>query len=355
MLGSRYVNDGKSLLELNELQKSMKGKVEQKIQQGSYSFESVTCCVCGGKNFEILAEKDRYGLYCPVVICRGCGLIQINPRMSWQAYREFYQREYRKLYDGTEQPLESYFLDARKKGEGIYRFLGEAGCFQHLPQKPFVVEIGCGTGGILSYFKEKGCLILGADLGEEYVRFGRDRYGLDLVVGTIHDLSLPRTPDVIIYSHVLEHVLEPVNELKVISGLLSPTSYLYLEMPGVKNLSDHCELDFLRALQNAHTYYFTLRSLANLLKQHGFEMLYGTEYIKGVFKKRLGGDGSRIVNDYEEVMRYLKRAERIRGVIPSFVWSGKAWVIYALICFLRVCGLHSWAKGVFRKLRRVPC
>jgi len=64
----------------------MKKQIERKIKEGVYTFEEVPCCVCGGRNFEILSEKDCHGLYVPVVICKDCGLIQINPRMTQDAY-----------------------------------------------------------------------------------------------------------------------------------------------------------------------------------------------------------------------------------------------------------------------------
>jgi len=82
MLSKRFKYNGKSVLKLNEKQIRIKDQIEKKIEKGIYSFEEVPCCVCGGKNFEILSEKDRYGLYVPVVICKDCGLIQTNPRMA---------------------------------------------------------------------------------------------------------------------------------------------------------------------------------------------------------------------------------------------------------------------------------
>ena len=152
MLGERYRNDSKPLLKLNELQLQMKSQIEQKIADGVYEFESVPCCVCDGQNFELLAEKDRYGLYAPVVVCKDCGLVQTNPRMSQSAYNEFYNVEYRKLYRGTEGPSESFFDQQRKQGREIFNYL-KANGFLTVPEEVSVLEVGCGAGGILHYFK----------------------------------------------------------------------------------------------------------------------------------------------------------------------------------------------------------
>ena len=116
MLSKRFKYDEKPIIGLNELQIRMKKHIERKIKEGVYSSEEVPCCVCGGKNFEILSEKDRYGLYVPVVICKDCGLIQTNPRMTQEAYNQFYELEYRKLYMGYDSPPDDFFKSEYKHG-----------------------------------------------------------------------------------------------------------------------------------------------------------------------------------------------------------------------------------------------
>ena len=116
MLAKRFKYDGMPAITLNELQIKIKKQVERKIKEGVYSFEEVPCCVCDGKNFETLSKKDRYGLYVPVVICRDCVLIQMNPRMTQESYNQFYELEYRKLYVGQKAPADDFFKSEYKHG-----------------------------------------------------------------------------------------------------------------------------------------------------------------------------------------------------------------------------------------------
>ena len=116
MLSKRFEYDGKPAISLNELQVRTKKQVERKIEEGVYSFEGVPCCVCGGRNFEILSEKDRYGLYVPVVICKDCGLIQTNSRMTQESYNQFYKLEYWKFYTGDKTPPYDFFKSEYKRG-----------------------------------------------------------------------------------------------------------------------------------------------------------------------------------------------------------------------------------------------
>jgi len=91
MLSKRYEYDGKPTLKLSAIQE-MKEQISSKVKQKYYEFEHVPCCVCNKTEFELLSNKDRYGLYMPVMICKECGLIQTNPRMNQASYNEFYGR-----------------------------------------------------------------------------------------------------------------------------------------------------------------------------------------------------------------------------------------------------------------------
>lgn len=257
-------------------------------------------------------KKDRYGLYMPVVICRDCGLIQTNPRMNQKAYNEFYSVEYPKLYRAEEKPTETFFRGEYGSGRRIFDYLQTNGLFK-APKNKFVLEVGCGAGGILHYFKEKGCRIKGVDLGEIYIEYGKTQYNLDLSVGTINSINLNEAPDLIVYSQALEHILTPNDELQKVHNILSDTGILYIEIPGVRNLMKSYEMDLLRLLQNAHIYHFTLTSLTNLLINNDFELIVGNEKVNSVFRKVQNENTSKkIENDYPAVLAFLRKVERLR-------------------------------------------
>lgn len=313
MLRKNYKYNGKSILELSELQNRMKKQIEMKIKQNLYQFEFVPCCICNKKNFINLSKKDRYGLYTSIVVCRICGLIQTNPRMNQASYYDFYKYEYRKLYSNREKPSDLFFFNLYKKGEGIYSYLLKNNLLKKSPANSYILEIGCSSGGILKFFKDKGFNIKGIDVDEEYIQFGKNNYNLDLEVGTLKDIKINFAPDIIIYSHVLEHLLSLNEELTLINNLISDGGVLYIELPGVKNLKNSYKNNFLRYLQNAHTYHFSLTSLTNLLKINGFHLIVGDEFIKGVFKKNKFDDSKVVIkNDFKDVMNFLNKLENFR-------------------------------------------
>ena len=234
MLFKRFKYDGKPIIGLNKLQIMMKEQIKEKIKENIYSFEEVPCCVCGGKNFETLSEKDRYGLYVPVVICKTCGLIQTNPRMTQESYNQFYDIEYRKLYTGKIIPTEEFFRNQYYRGKRIYHYL-ENNLGISLTNLR-ILEVGTGAGGILYYFKEMGNKICGCDLDSKYIDFGRKNYNLNLYFGAVDDIDMPWKPDIVIYSHVIEHLLNPIDELIKLKSFIGKNSYIYILKCHVLNI-----------------------------------------------------------------------------------------------------------------------
>lgn len=177
MLTNRFKNDGNSTVKLNDIQLSAKNELEQKMKYGIYEKE-YGGCVCGNlKDFEIIAEKDMWGLDVKTVICENCGLIMINPRMNQTSYNKFYDNYYRKIHD-DKITLEEYFKLENKRGERIFEFI------KSLTNRKIenVLEIECGAGGILHTFKENGCNITGIDLDSRCINYGKNN-NLNLIYG----------------------------------------------------------------------------------------------------------------------------------------------------------------------------
>ena len=135
MLSPRYSDDGGSLLLLSAAQLEAKRSVERRVRNGEYPFERVPCAVCGGGDFEPLAAKDRCGLSTAVGVCKACGLVQTNPRMTATAYRRYYNAEYRVLHDRESTPPEA-FARERRRGGRIAGYLARRGYLPAATREP---------------------------------------------------------------------------------------------------------------------------------------------------------------------------------------------------------------------------
>jgi len=347
MLGPRYKYDAKPIIKLNALQISMKKQIESKIRQGRYKLEKVDCIVCGKDDFEQLSEKDRYGLAVSVVICRECGLIQTNPRLSQESYNELYNEEFRELIFGEDRTTRDLFLDQYFHGQKIYKELRTS-----LPKELkdlFILEIGCGAGGILACFRDLGCSVFGMDLGREAIDFGRKKYNLNLQVGTLADCKLDRNPDVIIMSHILEHLLNPRQELEQARSILDEKGFIYIEVPGIRNLGFvQYDLNFLHLLQIVHTYHFSLNSLKNLLGKTGFKFIKGNEIVRSIF--RITQDRLSYQNDYKQALACLRRTEWLRKYLPITPFKIRYTLENAGCWLLHKTGLYNLVRSIYRKM-----
>src|SRR3989344_4383934 len=102
MISPRYNYSSSPEVPLNDIQLKCRKRFEEKVASNRYLYQKVPCAVCEGDDFEVLAEKDMHGLRITTVVCRACGLIQTNPRMTKETAAAFYKEEFRDLYEGGE-------------------------------------------------------------------------------------------------------------------------------------------------------------------------------------------------------------------------------------------------------------
>lgn len=111
----------------------------------------------------------------------------------------------------------------------------------------------------------------------------------------------------------MEHFLDIHKEMNVIKQLLNKNGVLYIELPGVYNLHFSYECDFLESIQNAHTYYFTLETLKQIMRLNGFDFINGDEIVRSLFKISMKSN-TQISNFYFNIKQYLKDLECNRGM-----------------------------------------
>lgn len=304
----RMMGKGSPSIGLNSLQIQKRNEVAEKVASGLYGFEEVACLSCGSSDAEVIAERDRYGLFFSVKLCISCGLAYTSPRMDGAAYGRFYDDEYRPLYVGQERAGDAFYIEQKRQGQRILKFLVE----QKFPMdKPLnILEVGCGAGGILATFKELGHTVLGLDLGSEYVNYGKENHGLDLRVGYLSDLEDTFKPDLIIYSHVMEHILDPMAEMQEIFRRCDANTLVYIEVPGLKNIHRAYQMDVMKYYQNAHAVHFTLSSLSVMMSKCGFGLMAGDEYVHAVYSKK--PTAAIELNEYESIRAYLLKTEKNR-------------------------------------------
>jgi len=244
--------------------------------------EDQQCYVCGGEEFDLVAEIDRYGFYYPTGICKKCGCVQQIKYYSDECLTDFYTRWYRTVY-GNKGPATLFASQYENQAPLIYKFMSEFNIGQT------GLEIGCGAAGILGYFKDQGKTVTGLDYNEDYLDYGRGK-GVNLLRGSLEALEPDQKFDFIIISHVLEHIVKPVEFLKQVNERLTDDGMIYVEVPSLHHVAEGgYEYDLLGYLQNAHVIHFHQPSLNLIARQAGLKVVKSDDFICSVLKKDPAG------------------------------------------------------------------
>ena len=304
----RYMYLRHPIEKLTQAQRDALAAFRAKMNQGAYVFED-SACLCGARNDLLVARRDRYALPVNTYLCRNCGLLRTSPRMDASSLARFYEEDYRPIYVGQSTPPESYFINQIQNGQEIFDFLESVVHFWTV--RPLTVfDVGCGAGGTLIPFREAGWNVFGCDIGQKYTQRGRDA-GLVLEHGDASALEKYGPANLVILRHVLEHLLDPLQELRVISESLADDGYVYIEVPGIFSI-DNTYGDFLLFLQNAHMYHFTLATISSLMGRSGFRLIKGNETIRAVFQKDRAVSTVFASDEYKKTQRYLMDTEMKR-------------------------------------------
>jgi len=102
-----------------------------------------------------------------------------------------------------------------------------------------LLDLGCGSGEMLQISDQLGWDCLGLELDAQAVSACKEN-GLEVIEGGYEKLDdYPSHFDCIICSHVLEHVHDPVQALKIIKHALKPGGILILSCPNAMSKAGH--------------------------------------------------------------------------------------------------------------------
>ena len=341
LISARFELRERSYLPLNPVQESARSEVLAKMRDGRYAFATRPCQLCGARDFILLAERDRYSLPVRTMLCRNCGLLMTNPVMREADYADFYQHHYTALYEGFQFPVDEFFDNQMAAGKRLHDTVK-----LHVDLKDRVLaEVGCAAGGILFYLQRHCRRVTGCDYGTAFLKSGVAR-GLNLKVGGIDALAGEKA-DVILYSHVLEHVYDIGGELGRVHDMLPDNGLLLVDVPGIFNIEQAYQADYLRYLQNAHLFQFTTRTLTGLMARHGFRALHVDARCIGIFEKAPRGSVS-FAPDADEHVKILAFLKEIEG--RYLLYRLKALPRTWLVAALKALGIHDAVRSGYRRI-----
>jgi SAM-dependent methyltransferase len=191
--------------------------------------------------------------------CRACGYGVTVPQLRGAELDRFYGGEYfGGFYDDGSTPASGVLERARER----FRQRGARRRFGHAPyavsglEPGRVLDVGCGGGELLAHYAAIGWDAFGIDPAPRAVAAARRR-GLVVHEGTLADRPWGTMKfDLIVFSHSLEHIPEPLDALREAAASLAPRGRLALALPNWRCWQRHLfggrwfHLDLPRHLQH---------------------------------------------------------------------------------------------------------
>jgi SAM-dependent methyltransferase len=136
-----------------------------------------------------------------------------------------------------------------------------------------LLELGCGSGAQLKVLAEAGWDVSGVELGASAARYARERLGLNVHQGSLESARLPSASfDVVVASHVLEHIPDPAAASVEIARVLRPGGRLYVSVPNGEAVEASWFGRFWDWEAPHHLHHFTPGSLGRMLERAGLRV-----------------------------------------------------------------------------------
>jgi 2-polyprenyl-3-methyl-5-hydroxy-6-metoxy-1,4-benzoquinol methylase len=218
------------------------------------TYQPVACILCGSTETQAVARKGMFGWETYVSICPHDGLVFLNPRWTKADYD---QRKGRIVWERLKAQAGETAFSATPDGE----------------TRLAALDIGCGLGWNLHNLAQNipGLEIYGIEPSDVCSEHFTKKLGGSLIARDV-DSSWEQDYldrfNVIVFRHVLEHLMNPVETLKKVNQALAPDGFLYIAVPDMLHPDGSLENFWYRCV---HTYYYSKVTLERIAALAGLK------------------------------------------------------------------------------------
>ena len=213
------------------------------------------CYLCGETRLKVLERYHQTGL----VRCQRCGFVFSKWIPTIEFLIDFYNKypEYQHWNEITSLR---------------YRQLMDR--FEKFRQTNNLLDVGSGEGLFLDEAQKKNWNVFGTEFIDRFIDRCRER-GMIMHKGKLDVNNYkPESMDIILWIEVIEHINDPVEELKKFKTLLRPGGVVYLTTPNFNSISRLLLKEELNLISYPnHLAYYTPSTLKYLFEHNGFRTL----------------------------------------------------------------------------------
>lgn len=215
------------------------------------------CNVCNNGNIIFKFSKSGSKL----LQCSNCNLVFVFPKPTLKEQKDWYEKSY---------------------ADGVYKIFGDSTNLRYLVNEQRfqdishhnltgnILDIGTSTGIFLDVASKNGLSTFGVEFSSEIVKKINPKH--KIFNGGLEKAGYPNTFfDTVTMYDVLEHLTDPDLVIQEISRIIKPEGLLVITTPDIT--SWHARLmgkNWIAIHTIEHLYYFSPKSLKELLEKHGF-------------------------------------------------------------------------------------
>ena len=141
-------------------------------------------------------------------------------------------------------------------------------------KKGSLLDVGSSEGRFLSIGKNRGWDVKGIDTSLKAVQYSRKKYNVDVTNVSIEHMGKYKF-DVIVFSHVIEHMQDPLSSLKKANELLREGGYIYVAVPNMNCIwAKIFKNKWFNWQPEQHLWHFQKKHMKNIIKRAGFKPIY---------------------------------------------------------------------------------
>lgn len=249
---------------------------EHQVQQIELP-QHVRCSVCGVDDaVPLFRPKKSCG---PVVQCRRCDLVYVNPRESAPWLEQLPTEDDDRIHQVWQREwFCRYVEESAWKQMNFRRTLAHLQALgtQAADGRPLrVLDFGCAIGLFLQVASEAGWEAHGVEPDTAVARYAQQVSGLNVFNGLLAEAGFPdEFFDVAVSFQVFEHLPNPADEMCQIARVLRPGGVVAVDVPSIDNIWYRILRGHHRHFATPqHLYFYTPATMGCLLKQAGFEVV----------------------------------------------------------------------------------
>jgi SAM-dependent methyltransferase len=230
---------------------------------------TIPCALCGGEQFAPAMRCEGFSY----MRCTYCGLVQMNPQPDSASVTRRYRETHGGDYRSYELAHEAAFLNLQLQGLADAKFDAlEQELLGRPPVKPRVLDAGCATGALLFHLRERGWDVCGIEISPS-AEYARRERALDVRGVPLEENNFPPEHfDVVLASHLIEHLNEPARFVREVYRILKNGGHFFVTTPNIAGFQARLFKERWRSAIFDHLYLFSVRTLKALLKNAGFSI-----------------------------------------------------------------------------------